>query len=792
VPRARVERELAELYRQAGFRGLPLVVWSPQLAQTHRENRRRYAQVALGGGLPPRFELAPQVVWLPGKNRRALLAHEVGHALDPDGGEDDADAAALRGVGVRIGYDRRWPGKGLQVQLNPGGHLNPPPGDRGLREALRAATAEGHPLAEARAIRLRRRHGALPGLHEMCVLLHRLVRRIVEPHSMQVGGSQKPPVDSCFPPNLCKPARFWVAVHGSGGSHIMTVSFNLAEWSASVSVKGFEEVEAFPHVWGAVAAVEGLAEAMGMAVSRGEIEPCEPYWSSSEVYPERYRKNPPAGDRRLRQLARAWKEGGGAHEHAAYLREAMRRGRADPAKLWILARMDAPEREAVQIAFGEVVPFAPHWSPPNDWWNTRFYDLLTADILHELNNRRGDVVPVPLHRLFVRRQAYAELFRALSRLVAVYGPALDPETSQWEEAPGELVAQATLAQEMVKDGPDQQVPPSMIMDFASVSERFVHWFNTLSMWSNVAHRQMIDVPQRVVSDCESELADEGDEPFGWDEVLDCVSQWALAQGSGVWDYQMEEVDALSEDPDDPVRAVGYPGTWFGGRVVFEYLLASLYAWLRGDPEPQPDPLVRRWNPPRRPRRNPGWKTPPPCAPGPATKKLKHAVPLAKLKGKQVRVHVNLHNGCYVISHKGRVAGYARSLKLKDVTPKVSLQGWRACNTTQVRNVHAYLVGTLVSASAKRPKGKSWSKITYRCKEHGPCFYYPSTDKTFEGAAEVVFLNAGGEGFAQIEVMAKGRAKKANPPSCPCRHPGGLCACGQVQAWWLEPPPGCGC
>jgi hypothetical protein len=71
---------------------------------------------------PPRFEFAPQMVWLPKALRIGLLAHEVGHVLRP-GSEQDADDAAEEILGIPIAYDMRWPGKGLQsamtVRSNP-------------------------------------------------------------------------------------------------------------------------------------------------------------------------------------------------------------------------------------------------------------------------------------------------------------------------------------------------------------------------------------------------------------------------------------------------------------------------------------------------------------------------------------------------------------------------------------------------------------------------------------------------------------------------------------------------
>jgi hypothetical protein len=113
VPRSQVRRELANLYRQAGLEGPLDLEWTEALGRTHDRNWRRYAQVR-PLARPAHFELAPQTVYLPPKNRRALLAHEVGHVLDPHGTEDEADEAARRALGIRISYDRRWPGKGLQ------------------------------------------------------------------------------------------------------------------------------------------------------------------------------------------------------------------------------------------------------------------------------------------------------------------------------------------------------------------------------------------------------------------------------------------------------------------------------------------------------------------------------------------------------------------------------------------------------------------------------------------------------------------------------------------------------
>jgi transcriptional regulator with XRE-family HTH domain len=149
VSRDQVQDELEQLYRRAGYDGPLELEWPEDLGRTHDRNHRRYAQVA-PFMRPPAFELAPQAVYLPARNRRALLAHEVGHVLAPHGSEDDADRAAFEATGVRVGYDDRWPGKGLQVALNP---------DERRRAAERRAQSSGGHVAEAQALVERLRAG---------------------------------------------------------------------------------------------------------------------------------------------------------------------------------------------------------------------------------------------------------------------------------------------------------------------------------------------------------------------------------------------------------------------------------------------------------------------------------------------------------------------------------------------------------------------------------------------------------------------------------------------------------
>lgn len=182
VDRSQVEAELAQLYRQAGFQGRPVVGWPNDLTSLHERNHRRYAQVFPGEGDPklggrgvPRFELAEQARWLPREHRRGLLAHEVGHAIDP-GSEKDADRAAHEHLGVKIAYDRRWPGKGLQVALSN------PSDDVRLRELERLAN-EGSEEAFLRFAAIAARAGLLlQGVgDEAPLFFYRAIGRVI-PH----------------------------------------------------------------------------------------------------------------------------------------------------------------------------------------------------------------------------------------------------------------------------------------------------------------------------------------------------------------------------------------------------------------------------------------------------------------------------------------------------------------------------------------------------------------------------------------------------------------------------------
>ncbi len=105
--------------RSGAFHGAFRYRFTQKLTDLHNRNTRRYAEVELdtvNGVVIPMYSFAEQTLWLPKAHRLGLMAHEVGHTilLPAPHTEAQADQAALDQLGVKITYDKRWPGKGLQ------------------------------------------------------------------------------------------------------------------------------------------------------------------------------------------------------------------------------------------------------------------------------------------------------------------------------------------------------------------------------------------------------------------------------------------------------------------------------------------------------------------------------------------------------------------------------------------------------------------------------------------------------------------------------------------------------
>jgi hypothetical protein len=148
--------------------------------------------------------------------------------------------------------------------------------DEGLRRLERGA-ATGDPAVVGRLIRARLQRGTPHALHSACVTLHRIVRSIVTPLGGRVGYENR--VDVCFRPHLFEGSRFWVSVHSTRGSHIMSVDFNLQAWSARISRRVGILYRPMSR------AIRDFARGMGMKVSYGLIRPGTPTRDLGE-YPD--------------------------------------------------------------------------------------------------------------------------------------------------------------------------------------------------------------------------------------------------------------------------------------------------------------------------------------------------------------------------------------------------------------------------------------------------------------------------------------------------------------------------
>lgn len=63
----------------------------------------------------------------------------------------------------------------------------------------------------------------------------------------------------------------------------------------------------------------------------------------------------------------------------------------------------------------------------------------------------------------------------------------------------------------------------------------------------------------------------------------------------------------------------------------------------------------------------------------------------------VWVYRNLHKKCYSLMQNGHVVAYADRFCLKDVTFRVREAGLKRCRKTGKKNVHAFMIGTIVSS-----------------------------------------------------------------------------------------------
>lgn len=101
-----------------------------------------------------------------------------------------------------------------------------------------------------------------------------------------------------------------------------------------------------------------------------------------------------------------------------------------------------------------------------------------------------------------------------------------------------------------------------------------------------------------------------------------------------------------------------------------------------------------------------------------TKKLRELKP--EFVGQKVRVYRNLHQDCWSIRHKGLVIGHALNVELGDVSFVVSNVGYNRYQREKVKNVHAFVQGTLASWDSEQITAPGIT-IAYSPKQPTPLF-----------------------------------------------------------------------
>lgn len=71
-------------------------------------------------------------------------------------------------------------------------------------------------------------------------------------------------------------------------------------------------------------------------------------------------------------------------------------------------------------------------------------------------------------------------------------------------------------------------------------------------------------------------------------------------------------------------------------------------------------------------------------------------------GKRLKIYYNLHKHCLSLQYKGKIIGYADSISLENVELKVSQSGRERVLRDKRKNVHAYVIGTVVE--------KAWNNL----------------------------------------------------------------------------------
>lgn len=114
-----------------------------------------------------------------------------------------------------------------------------------------------------------------------------------------------------------------------------------------------------------------------------------------------------------------------------------------------------------------------------------------------------------------------------------------------------------------------------------------------------------------------------------------------------------------------------------------------------------------------------------------------------LVGERVMVYYNLHKHTFSIQKSGIVFFHADFVKLKDVEFRVRKGGREKVNMEKKKNVHAFVIGTLVDfcqyPCEKLPFDSEGEVVTYNPYKHDS-FVIKATDEPVFNAKEVDLIN----------------------------------------------------
>lgn len=115
-------------------------------------------------------------------------------------------------------------------------------------------------------------------------------------------------------------------------------------------------------------------------------------------------------------------------------------------------------------------------------------------------------------------------------------------------------------------------------------------------------------------------------------------------------------------------------------------------------------------------------------------------PLPTVSNQKVKVYRNLQAKCLSVMEQGLIVGHAQTVRLTDVSFKVSQAGRERCLQRQRKTVHAFVVGKLQEAIGEvaEPDG---IKVSYNPYKAGH-FYNAATGEPIYKAQSVVITPCG--------------------------------------------------